>query len=172
MNITLDLEEDLSLYMDKNVLDKVFSGLLRNAIENTPDEGIIKISAKEEDDKIRVSFRDFGVGITPDNQQLIFGGFFHTQKTELYSSKRACEFNAGGSGSDLLRTKCFSERLGFSVDFNSARCKFIPKDEDPCPGRISKCQFVKNGSECMSSGESTFSIVFPLSSKAFKSLPL
>lgn len=172
LNITLDLEEDLSLYMDKNVLDKVFSGLLRNAIENTPDEGIIKISAKEEDDKIRVSFRDFGVGITPDNQQLIFGGFFHTQKTELYSSKRACEFNAGGSGSDLLRTKCFSERLGFSVDFNSARCKFIPKDEDPCPGRISKCQFVKNGSECMSSGESTFSIVFPLSSKAFKSLPL
>ncbi len=165
LNITLDLEEDLSVYMDRNVLDKVFSGLLRNAIENTPDEGTIKISAKKEDDEIRVSFHDFGVGITPDNQQLIFGGFFHTQKTELYSSKRACEFNAGGSGSDLLRTKCFSERLGFSVDFNSARCKHIPKDGDLCPGRISKCQFVRNDSECMSSGESTFSIIFPISSK-------
>ena len=168
LNITLDLEEDLSLYMDKNVLDKVFSGLLRNAIENTPDEGTIKIYAKKEADQIRVGFRDFGVGITPDNQQLIFGGFFHTQKTELYSSKRACEFNAGGSGSDLLRTKCFSERLGFSVDFNSSRCRFIPKDEDLCPGRISKCQFVKNDSECMSSGESTFSIVFPPSSGVSK----
>jgi signal transduction histidine kinase len=172
LNITLDLEEDLSVHMDKNVLDKVFSGLLRNAIENTPDEGTIKVSAKEEDDKIRVSFHDFGVGITPDNQRLIFGGFFHTQKTELYSSKRAYEFNAGGSGSDLLRTKCFCERLGFSSDFNSTRCKFIPRDDDLCPGRISKCPFVKNGAECMSSGESTFSIFFPLSSKASRTLPL
>jgi signal transduction histidine kinase len=172
LNITLDLEEDLSLYMDKNVLNKVFSGLLRNAIENTPDEGTIKIFAKKEDNEIRVSFKDFGVGITPDNQQLIFGGFFHTQKTELYSSKRAWEFNAGGSGSDLLRTKTFSERFGFSVDFNSSRCKYIPKDGDLCPGRISKCRFVKNKSECMSSGESTFSIIFPLSSKTSKTLPL
>jgi signal transduction histidine kinase len=168
LNITLDLDKDLSVYMDRNVLDKVFSGLLRNAIENTPDEGTIEIVAREKDDEIRVSFHDFGVGITPDNQQLIFGGFFHTQKTELYSSKRACEFNAGGSGSDLLRTKCFSERLGFSVDFNSSRCKYIPKDENLCPGRISKCQFIRDGSECLSSGQSTFSIVFPLSSKASK----
>jgi signal transduction histidine kinase len=168
LNITLDLDKDLSVYMDRNVLDKVFSGLLRNAIENTPDEGTIKIAAREKDDEIRVSFHDFGVGITPDNQQLIFGGFFHTQKTELYSSKRACEFNAGGSGSDLLRTKCFSERLGFSVDFNSSRCKYIPKDDNLCPGRISKCQFIRDGSECLSSGQSTFSIVFPLSSKAPK----
>ncbi|MBN1831600.1 MAG: GAF domain-containing sensor histidine kinase [Deltaproteobacteria bacterium] len=162
LNITLDLDKDLSVYMDRNVLDKVFSGLLRNAIENTPDEGTIKIVARKKDDEIRVSFQDFGVGITPDNQQLIFGGFFHTQKTELYSSKRAYEFNAGGSGSDLLRTKCFSERLGFSLDFKSSRCKYIPKDEDLCPGRISKCQFIRDKSECLSSGQSTFSIVFPL----------
>ncbi len=168
LNITLDLEKDLSVNMDRDVLDKVFSGLLRNAIENTPDEGTIKVSAKEKDNEIRVSFHDFGVGITPDNQQLIFGGFFHTQKTDLYSSKRACEFNAGGSGSDLLRTKCFSERLGFSVDFRSSRCKYIPKDEDMCPGRISKCSFIQNESECLDSGESIFSIVFPLSSKTTK----
>jgi hypothetical protein len=38
---------------------------------------------------------------------MIFGGFFHTQETELYSSKRPYEFNAGGSGSDLLRTRVF-----------------------------------------------------------------
>jgi signal transduction histidine kinase len=168
LNITLDLEDSFSLNMDRKVLDKIFSGLLRNAIENTPDEGTIKIFAKEKDNEIRVSFHDYGVGITPDNQQLIFGGFFHTQKTELYSSKRPYEFNAGGSGSDLLRTKCFSERLGFSVDFHSSRCKYIPKDEDLCPGRISKCQFVRNESECMSSGESMFSIIFPISSKTSK----
>jgi hypothetical protein len=93
---------------------------------------------------------------------MIFGGFFHTQDTELYSSKRPYKFNAGGSGSDLLRTKSFSERHGFSVDFNSTRCKFIPKDTDICPGKISSCPFKKEKLECFSSGGSTFSVKFPM----------
>lgn len=168
LNISLDAEQALCLVMDRKVLDKVFSGLLRNAIENTPDEGRIMVSAKKEDDKVRVEFHDFGVGITPDNQQQIFGGFFHTQKTELYSSKRAFDFNAGGSGSDLLRIKCFSERLGFSVEFTSKRCKYLPRDENVCPGRISRCEFVESDAECMASGESIFSIIFSVQNrKAF-----
>ena len=85
---------------------------------------------------------------------------FHTQDTDLYSSKRHYEFNAGGSGSDLLRLKSFSERFGFSVDFGSTRCRFIPTDGDRCPGRISACHFITNKSECFSSGGSTFSIEF------------
>ena len=65
--------------MDRNVLNKVCSGLLKNAIENTPDEGLIEITAQSVGNKIRVDFRDFGVGITKVNQKYIFGGFFHTQ---------------------------------------------------------------------------------------------
>jgi len=96
---------------------------------------------------------------------MIFGGFFHTQETELYSSRRPYEFNAGGSGSDLLRTRAFSERYGFSVDFDSTRCKFIPEDRDRCPGKISSCPFIEKKSGCLSSGESTFSIRFSRSPK-------
>jgi len=97
-----------------------------------------------------------GVAVTPENQQMIFGGFFHTLETNFYSSKRPYEFNAGGSGSDLLRTKCFSERYGFTVDFESTRRKFIPNDRDLCPARISKCKSITDPSECLSSGESAF----------------
>jgi hypothetical protein len=93
---------------------------------------------------------------------MIFGGFFHTQDTGLYSSKRPYEFNAGGSGSDLLRIKCLSERHMFSVGFESTRCKFIPEDEDICQGRIAECRFVANESECFSSGESRFFVKFPI----------
>lgn len=152
---------NLIVTMDRNILKKIFRGILKNAIENTPDEGKIEVMSQSEDNEIRIDIHDYGVGITPQNQKMIFGGFFHTQDTELYSSKRPYEFNAGGSGSDLLRTKRFSERYGFSVDFDSKRCKFIPRDTDICPGKISSCQFIEEKSECFSSGGSTFSVKFP-----------
>jgi signal transduction histidine kinase len=104
---------------------------------------------------------DYGVGITPENQKMIFGGFFHTQGTALYSSKSPYQFNAGGSGTDLLRIKIFSERFGFAVDFESTRCKFIPDDRDQCIGKISSCSHISDKIDCLSSGGSRFSVIFP-----------
>ena len=147
---------------DEKVLRKVFGGLLKNAIENTPDEGKIEVSIRGTDHEICIDFRDYGLGISPQNQNLIFQGFFHTQDTMDYSTKKPYQFNAGGSGSDLLRTKVFSERYGFSVGFESTRCQFIPDDTDECPGKISECRFIKAKSDCFSSGGSTFSVRFPI----------
>ena len=147
---------------DEKVLRKVLGCLLKNAIENTPDEGKIEVSIGGTDHEICINFRDYGLGISPQNQKLIFHGFFHTQDTMDYSTKRPYQFNAGGTGSDLLRTKVFSERYGFSVGFESTRCRFIPDDTDECPGKISECRFIKTRSECLSSGGSTFSVRFPI----------
>ena len=161
LKTVIRFEENLVIQMDRNVLGKVFTGLLKNAIENTPDEGLIEVVDAQVEDGIRVTFRDYGIGITKENQRFIFGGFFHTQDTELYASRKPFEFNAGGSGSDLLRMKVFSERFGFKLNFESDRCRFIPKDSDLCPGKISLCGHVGNRSECMSSGGSQFSVLFP-----------
>ena len=158
LRIIRNFEKGMVLSMDRNILSKVFLGILRNAIENTPDEGEIEVSAKTSDNEIWVGFRDYGVGITPENQKMIFGGFFHTQDTNLYSSKRPYEFNAGGSGADLLRIKIFSERYDFSIDFDSTRCKFIPEDRDTCPGVITRCPFITGKPGCLSSGGSVFTV--------------
>jgi signal transduction histidine kinase len=162
-------EQGLTLTIDREVLRKIFSGLLRNAIENTPDEGKIEVSANARGKDVCIDVRDYGVGITEENQKMIFGGFFHTQDTDFYSSKKPYEFNAGGSGSDLLRVKSFSEQYGFTIDFESTRCPFIPHDRDRCPGRISSCTFITDKSQCFSSGGSTFSLIFP--EKADKGQP-
>ena len=95
-------------------------------------------------------------------QNQIFGGFFHTQNTEAYSSKQPYAFNAGGYGSDLLRIKTFSERYGFRIMFESVRCRFCPEDEDVCPGRIDACRFVESKGECLAAGGSTFKLLFPV----------
>ena len=161
LRIIRTFEKNIILEMDRFILEKVFEGLLKNAIENTPDEGKIQIIAESRDREIKVCFHDYGVGITLQNQKMIFGGFFHTQETKLYSSKSPYEFNAGGSGSDLLRIKAFSERYGFAIAFDSTRCKFLPNDTDSCPGRISDCKSITTKSECFASGGSSFCIKFP-----------
>jgi signal transduction histidine kinase len=162
LEIARDFEKGIVLEADPEILTKVCAGLLRNAVENTPDQGRIEVRARLTDECILIEVQDYGVGITPENTRLIFEGFFHTQDTAWYSSRRPYQFDAGGTGADLLRTKVYSERHGFSVDFTSTRCPFIPQDEDRCPGSISACAFVSGKSECLASGGSTFSLRFPL----------
>ena len=163
-----EFDEGAELHIDRGVLEKVCSGLLRNAIENTPDDGMVEVSVKRGDDETLITFTDHGVGITPTNQDMIFSGFFHTQPTAFYASKSPYSFNAGGTGADLLRIKSFARRLGFEVSFSSTRCRFIPREEDHCPGKISECRFVSTPKECLASGGSTFTIRFPHTSEPKK----
>ena len=151
-----------NVYMDRRVLEKVIEGLLKNAIENTPDEGRIVIRSYLKSRNCYIEIRDFGTGISPENQKMIFGGFFHTQDTMAYSSKRPYEFNAGGTGSDLLRIRALSERFNFAIDFSSKRCHNIPHETTPCPGIISRCSHVTDSADCRDADGSTFTIIIPL----------
>lgn len=161
VELAQDFVKGVTITANRSALEKVCSGILRNAVENTPDQGRIEVTSKIEGDQMVLRFRDFGTGITAENQRLVLTGFFHTQDTNQYSTKAPYDFNAGGSGADLLRAKVFSERYGFEIDFESTRCSYIPEDVDECPGRISFCQFIGNRSDCLVSG-TTFSIRIPL----------
>ena len=142
-------------------LQKVIDGLIKNAIENTPDEGEIEVIVKKKGEGSELVVRDYGVGIAEENQKRIFEGFFTTQETMAYSSKRPFDFNAGGKGADLLRMKIFSERYNFRIDMKSSRCPCLPNAEDVCPGRISQCEYCKGKPECHRSGGTTFTVFFP-----------
>ncbi len=159
--IVQNLEKDLTLNMDKEVLRKVVGGILKNAIENTPDEGTIEVKLQENENGLEIRVTDTGVGISEQNQKLILGGFFHTQETLQYSSKHPYSFNAGGAALDLMRAKAFSERFGFTLDFESKRCGFVPEDTDVCPGRISACPNIKTPGDCLGYGGTSFRVLFP-----------
>ncbi|MBC2712497.1 MAG: GAF domain-containing protein [Desulfosarcina sp.] len=155
------LDPGARVFTDKAVLKKVCTGLLKNAIENTPDEGCIEITAKTNHDGVCIEFCDHGVGITEDNQKMIFSGFFPTQATEAYASKKPYAFNAGGAGVDLLRIRTFADELDFKIDFQSQCCPPLEKAGRTCPGKISACPFVSERSECLDQGGSTFWVSFP-----------
>ena len=161
INPTID--DGLFVEMDRNVLKKVLIGLLKNAIEHTPDEGLIEITARSDGDEILVDFQDYGVGISKANQKSIFSGFYHARDTNYYTSKTPYDFGAGGMGLDLLRIKIFAKMHGFSLNANSTRCQYIPQDTDQCEGRISECSHIKDLSGCLISGGSKFTLVIPSS---------
>ena len=164
VDIISRLETVPPICIPQDPLQKVIDGLIKNAIENTPDEGKIEIILREKDAGIELTVHDHGVGIIEDAQKRIFEGFFATQDTMAYSSKRAFDFNAGGKGADLLRMKIFSERYNFKIEMESSRCRFIPKETDLCPGRISDCTFCTKVEDCYDTGESSFAIHFPAAS--------
>lgn len=124
-------------------LRKTVDGLIRNAIENTPDQGLVEILVHPRGKGVNFVVKDHGIGLTQDAQKRIFEGFFTTQDTLKYSSKRPYDFNAGGKGADLLRMKIFSERYHFSITMTSKRCSRIPDNMDTCPGSIGECSKIE-----------------------------
>jgi len=161
VEVVTDIEPVPFIYMPADPLKKVIDGLVRNAIENTPDEGRMEISVRKKGKGTEFTVHDYGVGIREEDQKRIFEGFFTTHETMAYSSKKPFDFNAGGKGADLLRMKIFSERYNFTIGMKSTRCRFIPKEGDICPGRISECRFCTKREDCLHSGETTFTLYFP-----------
>jgi len=161
VDIQSHLESTPPILIPSEPLVTIIDGLVKNAIENTPDEGRLEISVTPKNGGSALVVRDYGVGITEENLSRIFEGFYATQETMDYSSRRPFDFNAGGRGADLLRIKVFSERYKFKIQLQSKRCPFIPQDSDLCPGRISQCPYCRENKECHRYAATTFSLYFP-----------
>jgi signal transduction histidine kinase len=160
VQIVLDGRKDLVLYIDPKILEEIAEGLIKNAIENTPDEGEIRIILENKGQWVQLKVMDFGIGITKENQRHLFDGLFHTQDTELYTSKKPYDFGAGGKGLDLLQIKTYGQRFGFDISEASQRCLYLPTDSDLCPGKISECPHCREREDCFNSGGSTFCLTF------------
>jgi PAS domain S-box-containing protein len=155
------LEPVPAVLMPRTALEKVVDGLLKNAIENTPDGGKIEVIVRPEGGGAGFLIKDHGVGIREEHQTRIFEGFFSTQDTMDYSSGRPYSFNAGGKGADLLRMKVFSERYNFRITMRSQRCAFLSGQGDVCAGDVTCCSHCENEEDCIKSGGTTFSVLFP-----------
>jgi len=98
--VTLDLENQLHLYLDENLISQVIQNLLINAIKYTPLEGKIKITSKCHPFYVKISVEDNGIGITGDEKEFLFKKF---GKIERYG--QGWEILTGGSGLGLFICK-------------------------------------------------------------------
>ncbi len=148
------------ILMEPTILREVIDGLIRNAIENTPDRGFVTVWLEEKDQAVLLHVTDCGVGISEEDQRYIFDGLFHTQETERYASRKPYDFDAGGKGLDLLRMKAYAGRFGFGLSVKSTRCRHLPGEGDVCAGDISRCPFCNIDQDCVESGGTTFTVSF------------
>ncbi|MBU3917701.1 PAS domain S-box protein, partial [bacterium] len=154
-------EKTAPVWLPADVLSKIIIGLVRNSVENTPDKGMIEISIKDGIEGPEFEVNDFGVGITDENQRLIFENYFVAPETMSYSSRNPYDFNAGGKGFDLLRMRIFSERYNFEMNIRSRRCEYIISGNYTCPGDIDNCKYCRTSHDCLNSGGTTMIVRFP-----------
>jgi signal transduction histidine kinase len=91
---------DFRAEVEEGGMKQVFFNLIRNALEAMPKEGVLRVSGERPNDRrIRIVFRDTGVGIPPRELEQIFKPF-HTTKPDgtglgLSIASRIVEANDG-----------------------------------------------------------------------------
>jgi len=101
-----------TLIGDSQRLAQVITNLLSNAVKFTPEYGSINLDAWLESEvkgicTIRISVSDTGIGITPEQQRLLFQSF---QQAEASTTRRY-----GGTGLGLSICKSIVEMMGGKI---------------------------------------------------------
>jgi len=157
------------VWIPPDVLGKILEGLVRNAVENTPDGGQILVSVKKGKNGPELAVKDTGIGISEENQRLIFDNYFTAYETMQYSSRNPYDFGAGGKGFDLLRMRIFSERYDFKLKMKSRRCNLLADDSEACAGYIKNCVHSGKSEDCLDSGGTTVTVQFKPAERLAKS---
>ncbi|MGC9397897.1 MAG: GAF domain-containing protein [Anaerolineae bacterium] len=135
-SLTLEMRgiEDLpTIEADPLLLYKAFDNLVENAIKYTPDGGRITVEGRTRSvdgdaSVVEIVVRDTGVGIDPEEQELIFEKFYQTGEISLHSSGKT-KFKGGGPGLGLAIARGVIEAHGGRIWVESPGY-----DEVACPG--------------------------------------
>jgi signal transduction histidine kinase len=117
-HITITLEPDGfpkgAVMADPERLFQVFVKLVENGIKYTPDEGTITISGQTHPDMAEIMIRDTGIGINPEDQDMIFEKFFSLGQVGLHSTSKS-KFKGGGPGLGLAIAKGIIQAHGGKI---------------------------------------------------------
>ena len=91
-----DIEEKV-IRCDKVDIERCIINLVGNAVKFTPEGGLIEVLLQDLDDKVKIIVKDNGIGISEENQKIIFDRF--NQVVDESSEQK------GGSGLGLTITK-------------------------------------------------------------------
>ncbi len=136
----IKLHQDLpglpAIQADLDGVRKVFYNLIVNAIKFTPDGGRVTISGRTTEPGYRefsapgieIIIEDTGIGVDPQNQELIFYKFYSTEKVALHSSGKT-KFKGKGTGLGLSIAKGIVEAHNGLIWVESPGY-----NEQECPG--------------------------------------
>lgn len=113
---------------DQDLLTLALTNLVNNAIKYTPDGGHVYFTAKGDEQSVRISVKDTGIGVAKEEQERIFERFHTAGDTQLHSTSKTA-FRGGGLGLGLSVSKGIIEAHGGKIWVESAGF-----DPDKLPG--------------------------------------
>ena len=116
------------IYADATRLMQAIQNVINNAIKYTPNGGKITIDGRKLPGFIELIVADTGIGISAENQAVIFEKFGQLGRVELHSSGKT-KFKGGGPGLGLPIARGILEAHGGSIWVESEGF-----DELRCPG--------------------------------------
>lgn len=110
--VVLDVPNDLPLVAaDSDRVRQVLINLVSNALKYSPAGGTITVSAEKAGDSVRIAVSDEGLGISAEDQRLLF--------TKFYRVDSAMTREIGGTGLGLSICKSIIELLGGEIGADS-----------------------------------------------------
>ncbi len=116
------------IYVDPARIMQAIRNILNNAVKYTPDGGRIVVDGRTLPGLIEVTVTDTGIGISPEDQAVIFEKFGQLGRLDLHSSGKT-KFKGGGPGLGLSISRGILEAHGGSIWVESEGY-----DEKKCPG--------------------------------------
>jgi len=113
---------------DGDLIALLLNNLVSNAIKYTPDGGSVYLTASSDEQTLRISVRDTGIGVAKDEQKRIFERFHTAGDTRLHSTSKTA-FRGGGLGLGLAVCKGIVEAHGGNIWVESPGF-----DPQTCPG--------------------------------------
>ena len=104
--------ENVPLLMgDRGAVAQVLQQLIDNAVKFSPNGGPVEITAENTPGGMRVTVRDYGIGIADDQRERIFQAFY---QVDSGSTRRF-----PGTGVGLSIVKLILDKMGTSVEVES-----------------------------------------------------
>ncbi len=110
INVEQNLEDDVSIHADRVRFKQILYNLLSNAVKFTPKQGRVTIDCRQEEDFVRISVSDTGVGIRPEDHGIVFEEFRQAENSGEMQE---------GTGLGLAITKRLVEQQGGSISLTS-----------------------------------------------------
>lgn len=99
ITISINIDDTIEALCDEVTIHTVFRNLISNAIKFTKNNGIISIEGKQSEDKVSITVRDSGIGMSAEAIENIF------EKNQHYTSNGTA--NEQGTGLGLMLVKDF-----------------------------------------------------------------
>lgn len=110
IHIEASLEPLFSIKFDEKLIRRVLANLVENAIKYSPPDTTIRLSSKEDRDWVTIAVEDQGVGISAEDQPMVFTKFYRCKNSEAEQK---------GNGLGLYLVKYFVELHDGFVELKS-----------------------------------------------------